>query len=104
MKKLLFPVVALIFALSLIQSCSKGGGGGGCTEPAMTVTSDPAAGSNLPPAVGPTFALRVNITANKPSAGVTIEIKAHPEGSSTNFYTTSVPSTTNINDFTITNT
>lgn len=104
MKKLLLPIVATIFSLTLLQGCSKGGGGG-CSEPAMTVTSSPANGSVEPPGVGPDFPLTVNITANKPAAGVTIEVKAHPEGSATNFYQPAAVSVTGSSQtFTITGT
>jgi hypothetical protein len=98
MKKLIIPVVAAAFMLLTMQNCSKGGGGS-CSEPAMTVVTTPANGSVEPPGVGPNFDVQVNITANKPSAGVTIEVKAHPDGSSTNFFTTNPPvSSTNANN------
>jgi len=105
--KRLVPVVAAALLLATLQNCSKGGddGGGGCSEPVMTVTTLPANGTVEPPAPGPDFPLQVNITTNKPAAGVTIEIKAHPEGSTTNFFTAGpASSTSTINNFTITNT
>jgi hypothetical protein len=102
MKKLFLPLVAAAFVL-LLQSCGKGGGGG-CSEPTMTVVTVPANGTVEPPAPGPDFPLQVNITANKPSAGVTIEVKAHPEGNSTNFFTSTISSTNANNNFTITGT
>lgn len=103
MKKIFLPLVAAAFVLFTMQNCSKGGGGGGCSETAMTATSTPANGTTEPPGVGPDFPLTVNIT-DRPAAGVTIEIKAHPEGSSTNFFTTSFSSTSNTNNFNITGT
>lgn len=104
MKKLVIPVVAAALVLAF-SYCSKGGGGGGCNEAAMTVVSIPANGTVEPPAPGPDFPLQVNITANKPAPGVNIEVKAHPEGSTTNFYSSGiVSSTSSTNNFTITNT
>jgi hypothetical protein len=95
MKKLFLPLLAAAFVLFTMQSCGKGGGGGGgCNEPTMTVTTTPANGTVEPPGVGPDFPLAVTITANKPSAGVTIEVKAHPEGSSANFFAPAVVNTT----------
>jgi hypothetical protein len=105
MKKLTLIVVAAALMSVTMQSCGKGGGGGGCSEPAMTVVTVPANGTVEPPAPGPDFPLQVNITGNKPSAGVTIEIKAHPEGSNTNFFAPAATSTTSTNNnFTITGT
>jgi hypothetical protein len=99
MKKIIIPVVAAAFILLTMQNCGKGGGGGSCSEPAMTVVTSPANGSVEPPGVGPDFQVQVNITANKPTSGVTIEVKAHPDGNSTNFFTTSPPiSTTSANN------
>jgi hypothetical protein len=104
MKKLTLIVVAAALVFVTMQSCGKGGGGG-CSEPAMTVVTVPANGTVEPPGPGPDFPLQVNITANKPSAGVTIEVKAHPEGSSANFYTSGAVSSTNANNnFNITGT
>ena len=106
MKKLTLTIFASALVLFTMQYCSKGGGGGGgCSEPAMTLSTTPAAGSTEPPAPGPTYPLTVNITSNMPSGGVTIEVKAHPEGSASNFFTTSASSTSaSNNNFTITNT
>lgn len=105
MKKLILPFVAA-FTILVFAKCSKGGGGGGgCNEPTMTIVTTPANGTVEPPGVGPDFPLQVNITGNRPSQGVTIEVKAHPEGSSTNFFAPAPLSTTNaISNFTITGT
>src|SRR5687767_12346880 len=104
MKKFIIPVVAAALVIAF-SYCSKGGGGGGCNETAMTVVSIPANGTVEPPAPGPDFPVQVNITANKPAQGVNIEIKAHPEGSATNFYTSGVVSSnSSTNNFTITGT
>lgn len=105
-KKIIIPVVAAALILVTMQNCSKGGGGnGGCNETAMSITTVPANNSTEPISVGPDFTVQVNITANKPTAGVTIEVKAHPVGSTTNFYTSGVVNSTNSNNsFTITGT
>lgn len=104
MKKLIIPVVAAALVLAF-SYCGKGGGGGGCNETAMTVVSLPANGTVEPPAPGPDFPVQVNITANKPAGGVNIEVKAHPEGNATNFYTSGVVSSNSAtNNFTITGT
>lgn len=105
MKKLIIPIVAAAILLGFTECGKGGGGGGGCNETAMTVVSLPANGTVEPPGPGPDFPLQVNITANKPNNGVNIEVKAHPEGSTTNFYTSGVVSSNSAtNNFTITNT
>jgi hypothetical protein len=105
MKKLIIPVVAAALVVAFSYCGKGGGGGGGCNETAMTVVTIPANGTVEPPAPGPDFPVQVNITANKPAQGVNIEIKAHPEGSTTNFYTSGVVGSNNSsNTFTITNT
>lgn len=104
MKKSLNPVVIALFFLAGIAACGKGGssGGGSCSETAMTVTTTPALNSTEPPSAGTTFPLTVNITANLPAAGATIEIKARPEASSATFYTETKTATSALNNFTIT--
>ncbi len=102
--KFILPFLAAATILLTFQYCSKGGGGG-CSEPAMTVVTSPANGAVEPPSPGPDFPLSVNITANKPSAGVSIEIKAHPDGSTSNFFTGGSTTTTSTNNnYTITGT
>lgn len=102
-----FLVIAL-FALAAIftPSCKKsGGGGGGTAEANLVVETTPAAGSNLAPAPGPDFPLKVEIKSTMPPSGVKIEITAKKEGSpDPAFFTTSPNSTTAVNNFTITNT
>ena len=105
MKRLITSFAAAALLLIVMPYCSDKGGDDSCNETAMTVVTVPANGSVEPPAPGPDFPVQVNVTANKPSAGVIIEVKAHPEGSSTNFYTSgAVQSTASNNNFTITNT
>jgi len=99
----LFIVPAIIFC---VWSCSDrgGGGGGGSTETNLAVTLNPPANSTQPAVPQTTFPLTVSITSPMPSQGVTIDVKAAPDGSTTNFFTESRSSTTADNNFTITNT
>lgn len=89
MKKLIAPVFIALCIIISMPYCKKSGGGGGgsCSETAMTVTTNPANGSVQAAAPGPTFPLTVTVTANLPSAGATIEVKARPESSTTAFFT-----------------
>jgi hypothetical protein len=105
MKSTLKPLVVIIFFLAGIAACGKSGGGGGttsCSETAMTVSTTPATGTVQPSAAGTTFPLAVNISANLPAAGATIEVKARPESSSTAFYTETKTATAAVTNFTIT--
>jgi hypothetical protein len=105
MIRTLKPLVIIIFFLAGIAACKKGGGGGGttsCSETAMTVSTTPGIGTTQTPSAGTTFPLAVNVSANLPAAGVTIEVKARPESSSTAFYTETKPATAAITNFTIT--
>ena len=104
MKKLSLYGLAILFILATMPNCKKGGGGGGCSETALAVSTTPANNSTEPPAPGPDFPLQINITAGLPAAGVTIEIKAHPESSTTNFFTSNTSSTNSSNTFNITGT
>lgn len=97
-----FIVPAIIFC---IWSCSdKGGGGGGGSEANLAVTLNPPANTTQPAIPQTTFPLTVSITSQMPSQGVTIDVKAAPDGSTTNFFTESRSSTTADNNFTITGT
>src|SRR6187200_398772 len=101
----LFIVPAIILG---IGSCSDkgggGGGGGGGDEANLLVTLNPPAGSTQPAAPQVDFPLTVSITSTMPSQGVTIDVKAAPDGSTTNFFTETRSSTTANNNFTITGT
>src|SRR5687767_9444701 len=101
----LFIVPAVIFG---IWSCSNrgggGGGGGGTTEANLAVTLNPPAGSNQPAAPQTDFPLTVSITSTMPPQGVTIDVKAAPDGSTNNFFTESRSSSIANNNFTITGT
>ena len=100
-----FIVPAIILG---IGSCSDkgggGGGGGGTTEANLAVTLNPPAGSTQPAAPQVDFPLTVSITSTMPPQGVTIDVKAAPDGSATNFFTETRSSTTANNNFTITGT
>jgi len=100
-----FIVPAIILS---IGSCSDkgggGGGGGGTTEANLAVTLNPPAGSTQPAAPQVDFPLTVSITSTMPPQGVTIDVKAAPDGSATNFFTETRSSTTANNNFTITGT
>ena len=100
----LFIVPAIIFG---IGSCSdKGGGGvgGGGDEANLVVTLNPPAGSTQPAAPQIDFPLTVSITSTMPPQGVTIDVKAAPDGSTTNFYTETKSATSSPTPFTITGT
>jgi len=101
MKKMLlqfFIVPAIIFG---IGSCSDKGDD---DETTLAVTLNPPAGSTQPAAPQIDFPLTVSITSAMPPQGVTIDVKAAPDGSTTNFFTESKSSTTADNNFTITGT
>jgi hypothetical protein len=105
MKKLIIPIVAAAMLLGFTECGKGGGGGGGCNETAMTIASIPAANSTEPASPGPDFPVQVNITANKPTGGVNIEVKAREESKTTFFYNSGVVgSNSNTNNFTITGT
>lgn len=107
MKKYILPALLLMTALITLSNCGKGGsdgGNGGCSEAAIQVTTTPAVNVTEPPAPGPNFPLIVNITGGLPAAGASIEIKAHPDGNATPFYTTTVNATAGANNFSITST
>ena len=95
----LFIIPAIIFS---IWSCSDKGGGG--SEANLAVTLNPPANSTQPAIPQTTFPLTVSITSPMPSQGVTIDVKAAPDGSTANFFSESRSSTTADNNFTITNT
>jgi len=107
MKKGLLQLLIVPAIILGIGSCSDkggGGGGGGTTEANLAVTLNPPAGSTQPAAPQVDFPLTVSITSAMPSQGVTIDVKAAPDGSSANFFTESRSSTTGNNNFTITST
>ena len=106
MKKSFYVWTAALMLLIITPACKKKKPAPDpcTTDPALSVTTDPASGSNQAAAVGPTFPLTVTINSTMPAGGVTIDVKAHQDGSSTNFYTETKTSSTKDNSFTITNT
>ena len=106
MKRLLqlFIVPAIIFGIGSCSDKGGGGGGGGGDEANLAVTLNPPAGSTQPAAPQIDFPLTVSITSAMPPQGVTIDVKAAPDGSTTNFYTESKSTTAANNNFTITGT
>lgn len=103
MKRSFLPWIAAILVLISMPYCKKKKTDSCSSEAALVIATTPASGSTEAPAPGPTFPLRVSISSAIPAGGVSIEVKAHPEGSTTNFYTETRNSTTKDNDFTITN-
>ena len=105
MKKLLLQLFIVPAIILCIASCSdkggSGGGGGGTSEANLAVTLTPPAGSTQPAAPQIDFPLTVSITSTMPPQGVTIDVKAAPDGSTANFFTESRSSTTANNNFTI---
>jgi hypothetical protein len=105
MKQSIFLGWVLLITLAIGPGCKKKKDGG-CSEAQMKVTTLPAEGSVEPASPGPNFPLTVTITEGMPSSGVTIEVKARPEGpTSTPFFTDTLQNVTvNANNFTITGT
>ncbi|HEY4207440.1 MAG TPA: hypothetical protein VGM31_11535 [Puia sp.] len=99
-KNVLVIALALAF-LSFLSAC--GGGSKNTPEATLAVTTTPAVNSTQAPALGP-FNLNVKVTSAMPAKGVTIAVTAAPDGSSTNFFSTSKSTTTASNDFSITGT
>ena len=108
MKKVLLQLFIVSAIILGIGSCSDkgggGGGGGGTTEANLAVTLNPPAGSTQPAAPQTDFPLTVTITSTMPPQGVTIDVKAAPDGSSANFFTESKSATAPTTAFTITST
>lgn len=106
MKRILVKAFVVPMIVLGIASCSDkgggGGGGGGGTEENLVVTLNPPANSVQPAAPQTDFLLTVSITSAMPPQGVTIDVKAAPDGSTTNFFTENRSSTSASNNFTIT--
>ena len=91
-----------------IASCSSKGGGGTTPPPSeanLAVTLNPPAGSTQAAAPQADFPLTVTITSTMPPQGVTIEVKAAPDGTTNYFFNPAPSSSTSANNnFTITGT
>lgn len=100
---LVFATMVLIFGVA--GKCNKGGDTPQPTEANLAVTLNPPVGSNQAAALGPDFPLSVTITSAMPPQGVTIEVTAKVENTTTNFYAPAATSTSaTVSNFTITNT
>lgn len=110
-KNTLFILCIALMGLLILPACS-GGGGGGTPDPPpvveanLAVTLNPPNGSVQPPTLGSSFPLTVTITSAMPPNGVKIDITAKRDDGSgaPSYYSTSVNSTTAVNNFSITNT
>ena len=103
MKQVLLQFFIVSVIISGIGSCSDKGDGDD-DEANLAVTLNPPAGSTQPAAPQIDFPLTVSITSTMPPQGVTIDVKAAPDGSTTNFFTESKSSTSANTNFTITGT
>jgi len=109
MKKFLLQLIIVPAIILGIGSCSDkgggGGGGGGTTEANLVVTLNPPVGSTQPAAPQTDFPLTVTITSTMPPQGVTIDVKAAPDGSAVSFFTETKSATSSApTPFTITGT
>lgn len=104
MKKAVLPLIAIVMVLLSMPYCKKKKTDSCTSEATLAVTTSPANGSSELPAPGPNFPLSVTITSTMPPSGVTIEVKARPEASTTTFFTETKNSTAKDNTFSITNT
>lgn len=98
------PWCAVLLVLISMPYCKKKKTDSCATEATLVVSTTPANGTTELPAPGPTFPLVVSITSAIPASGVTIEVKARPDASSTTFFTETKTTSTKDNNFTITNT
>ena len=98
--KFFLLILLTIAFLPFLSSC---GGSKSAPEATLSVTTTPAINTTQVPAVGP-FSLNVTIKSAMPAKGVTIAVTAAPDGTSSNFFSKSVSSTTASNNFSITGT
>ena len=104
MKKTFLPWIAVLVVLIAMPYCKKKKTDTCSGEAALVITTTPANGTTELPAPGPTFPLTVTISSAIPSSGVTIEVKARPDGVATTFFTETRASSIKDNIFTITGT
>jgi hypothetical protein len=97
----------LVASVCIWPACHKGGSGGGNppNEPNLVVEIDPPNGTVQAPSIGP-FNLKVTITSAMPQNGVKIDISAKKDDGSGSgaFFSTTVNTSTGINNFSLTNT
>mgnify|MGYP006365074389 FL=1 len=107
MKNFLLPIlIAAGIALITLPAC---GGSGSDPEPPveenLAITANPAInGQQESPAPGPNFPLSVTVTSKMPPQGVTVEVVAKEEGSSSGFYSDTKTTSSSVSNFVITNT
>lgn len=103
-----YTLISTSFLFTVAMSCKKssGGGGGGSNEANLTVTLNPPENSTQSPSPQTDFPLTVTVTSVMPAQGVTVDISAKKDDGSgaAAFFTTSLNTTTAINNFTITGT
>ena len=105
MKKFLLIVITLGLIAVINTDCHKSNGGGGSNEVALVVQLTPAEGSTQPPAPGPDFPFKLEITSTIPPGGVKITVTVAPDGTSNYFYNQTIASTTQaVTNLTITGT
>lgn len=104
MKKWLLQIVIVPTIICGIHSCSDKGSSGGGDEANLAVTLNPPANSTQPAIPQIDFPLTVSITSTMPSQGVTIDVKAAPDGSTANFFTNSQTTSSPTTNITITGT
>lgn len=107
MRKTVYTAVLAISVGLVMPFCKKSGSTSTdpCkSEATLSVTTVPANGSTEAPSVGPNFPLTVTINSSLPGSGVTIEVVAHPESNTTNFFKETKPSSTKVTDFSISGT
>ena len=94
-------IITWIFAAIITGSCKKKNAG----EVTLDVETNPVAMGQLEaPAPGPNFPLTVTIKSAMPPKGITIAVNARIEGGSATYFTTSVNTTSNVSNISITGT
>jgi len=107
MKNFLLPIlIAAGIALITLPAC---GGSGSDPEPPaeenLAITANPALnGQQESPSPGPNFPLAVTVTSKMPPQGVTVEVVAKEESSSSGFYSDTKTTSSSVSNFVITNT
>jgi hypothetical protein len=103
--KRLSVTICILLGMFLLSECKKGSSNTAPSEAILALTTNPPTSSFQLPGIEP-FNLTVTITSTIPSGGVKIDVSAKKDDGSGSapFYSTSVNSTTSVNNFTITNT
>jgi hypothetical protein len=94
-------IITWIFAAIITGSCKKKN----AAEVSLDVETNPVAMGQLEaPAPGPNFPLTVTVKSAMPPKGITIAVNARIEGGSSTYFTTSVNTTSNVSNISITGT